>query len=82
MSINDKFNDYYNKTESESRYATQKWSSDKFVYKTDDVNRQEAIAAALSSSVQSTTIHNIVQISQTDYDALTEKDINTLYIIL
>ena len=82
LSINDKFNDYYTKNETDNRYATQKWSNDKFVAKTDDVNRQEAIAAALSSSVQSTTIHNIVQISQTDYDALTEKDINTLYIIL
>ena len=82
LSINDKFNDYYTKNETDNKYATPKWSNDKFVAKTDDVNRQEAIAAALSSSVQSTTIHNIVQISQTDYDALTEKDINTLYIIL
>ena len=82
LSINDKFNDYYTKTETDSRYATQSWANNKFVTKTDDVNRQEAIAEAFASSVQSTTIHNIVQISQTDYDALTEKDINTLYIIL
>ena len=82
LSINDKFNDYYTKNETDNKYATPKWSNDKFVSKTDDVNRQEAIAEALSNSVQSTTIHNIVQISQTDYDALTEKDINTLYIIL
>ena len=82
LSINDKFNDYFTKTESESRYATQSWSNNKFVAKTEDANRQEAIAAAFASSVQSTTIHNIVQISQTDYDALTDKDINTLYIIL
>lgn len=82
QTINSNFSNYYTKTETDSRYATQSWANNKFVSKTDDANRQEAIAAAFASSVQSKTIHNIVQISQTDYDALTEKDINTLYIIL
>ena len=48
LSINDKFNDYYTKTQTDNRYATPKWSNDKFVTKTDDVNRQEAIAEAFS----------------------------------
>ena len=48
LSINDKFNNYYTKTESDSRYATQSWANNKFVAKTDDVNRQEAIAAAFA----------------------------------
>ena len=48
LSINDKFNDYYNKSVADSRYATQKWSNDKFVAKIDDVNRQEAIAEAFA----------------------------------
>ena len=48
LSINDKFNDYYNKTETDRRYATQGWSNNKFVAKTDDVNRQEAIAEAFA----------------------------------
>ena len=82
LSINGKFNDYFTKTESESRYATLGWTSNNFVTKKDNENQNQAIAAAFASSVKSTTIHNIVQISQTDYDALTEKDINTLYIIL
>ena len=33
-------------------------------------------------AVKSSTVRNIVQISQTDYDALTTKDSNTLYIIV
>jgi len=78
ISINNNFNNYYNKTESDSRYATQSWA----VSQTDNENQNQAIAAAFASSVQSTTIHNIVQISQTDYDALTTKDTNTLYIII
>ena len=82
LSINDKFNDYYTKTAADGRYATLGWTSNNFVTKKDNENQNQAIAAAFASSVQSTTIHNIVQISQTDYDALTEKDINTLYIIL
>ena len=48
LSINDKFNDYYTKNETDNKYATPKWSNDKFVSKTDDVNRQEAIAEAFS----------------------------------
>ena len=48
LSINDKFNDYYTKEDADGRYATQKWSNDKFVSKTDDVNRQEAIAEAFA----------------------------------
>ena len=82
LSINDKFNDYYTKTQTDNKYATKSWTSNNFVTKKDNENQNQAIAEALSNSVQSTTIHNIVQISQTDYDALTEKDINTLYIIL
>ena len=82
LSINDKFNDYFTKTQTDKKYATLGWTSNNFVTKKDNENQNQAIAAAFESSVQSTTIHNIVQISQTDYDALTEKDINTLYIIL
>ena len=82
LSINDKFNDYYTKTVADIRYATLGWTSNNFVTKKDNENQNQAIAEALSSSVQSNTIHNIVQISQTDYDALTDKDTNTLYIIL
>ena len=51
LSINDKFNDYYNKSEVDTTlnsYATKSWTSNKFVAKTDDVNRQEAIAAAFA----------------------------------
>ena len=55
LSINDKFNDYYTKTESDSLYATHNelnatkiWTNNKFVSKTDDVNRQEAIAEAFA----------------------------------
>ena len=82
LSINHKFNDYYTKTVADIRYATLGWTSNNFVTKKDNENQNQAIAEALSSSVQSNTIHNIVQISQTDYDALTDKDTNTLYIIL
>ena len=82
LSINDNFDNYYTKTESDNRYATASWANNKFVTKTDDINRQEAIAAAFASSVQSTTVHNIWTGSQNDYDALTVKDTNTLYIIL
>ena len=82
LSINDKFNYYYTKTQTDNKYATLGWTGNNFVTKKYNENQNQAIAAALSNSFQSTTIHNIVQISQTDYDALTEKDINTLYIIL
>lgn len=34
------------------------------------------------NTVQSTTVNNIVQITQTDYDALATKDANTLYVII
>ena len=82
LSINNNFNNYYTKTEADSRYATASWANDKFVTKADDVNRQQAIAAAFGTSVQSTTVHNIWTGSQNDYDAITTKDTNTLYIIL
>lgn len=82
ISINNNFNNYYTKTEADSRYATQSWANSRFVTQTDDVNRQQAIAAAFASSVQSTSVHNIWTGSQNDYDAITTKDINTLYIIL
>ena len=48
LSINDKFNDYYTKNETDNKYATPSWSNNKFVTKTDDVNRQEAIAEAFA----------------------------------
>ena len=48
LSINDKFNDYYTKTVADGRYATPSWANNKFVAKTDDVNRQEAIAEAFA----------------------------------
>ena len=48
LSINDKFNDYYTKTETDKLYATPNLVTNKFVAKTDDVNRQEAIAAAFA----------------------------------
>ena len=48
LSINDKFNDYYTKTQTDNKYATPNWTTNKFVSKTDDVNRQEAIAAAFA----------------------------------
>ena len=48
LSIKDKFNDYYTKTQTDNKYATPSWSNNKFVAKTDDVNRQEAIAAAFA----------------------------------
>ena len=76
------FSNYYTKTESDGRYATQSWANDKFVTQSDDLNRQQAIAAAFASSVQSTTVHNIWTGSQNDYDAITTKDTNTLYVIL
>lgn len=34
------------------------------------------------NTVQSTTVNNIVQITQADYDALATKDANTLYVII
>ena len=82
LSINDNFNNYYTKTEADSRYATSSWANSRFVTQADDANRQQAIAAAFASSVQSTSVHNIWTGSQNDYDAITSKDINTLYIIL
>ena len=48
LSIKDKFNDYYTKTQTDNKYATPSWSNNKFVAKSDDVNRQEAIAAAFA----------------------------------
>ena len=48
LSINDKFNDYYTKTQTDNKYATPSWANKNFVAKTDDVNRQEAIAAAFA----------------------------------
>ena len=48
LSINDKFNDYYTKSVADNRYATLSWANNKFVSKTDDVNRQEAIAEAFA----------------------------------
>ena len=51
LSINGKFNDYYNKSEVDTTlniYATKSWTINKFVSKTDDVNRQEAIAEAFA----------------------------------
>ena len=48
LSINDNFSNYYTKTEADVRYATASWSNDRFVTKSDDVNRQEAIAAAFA----------------------------------
>ena len=40
-----------------------------------------AVATAVAHKVSSTTITNIVSLSQADYDALTVKDPNTLYLI-
>lgn len=40
------------------------------------------LSGATANMVSSTTIRNIVAISQTDYDALTTKDNNTLYYII
>lgn len=82
LSINDNFNNYYTKTEADSRYATQGWANSRFVTQADDLNRQQAIAAAFASSVQSTSVHNIWTGSQNDYDLITTPDINTLYIII
>ena len=55
LSIKDNFNNYYTKTETDKLYATHSelnatkiWSNDKFVAKTDDVNRQQAIAEAFA----------------------------------
>ena len=81
LTINNTFNNYYTKTEADGRYATQSWANNKFVTQADDVNRQEAIAAAFSYTVMSDTIHNIWRGSQSDYDLLTP-DADTLYIII
>ena len=81
LAINNNFSYYYTKTETDGRYATQSWANNKFVPQTDDVNRQEAIAAAFSYTVMSDTIHNIWRGSQSDYDLLTP-DADTLYIII
>ena len=81
LTINNTFNNYYTKTETDGRYATQSWANNKFVTQSDDVNRQEAIAAAFSYTVMSDTIHNIWSGSQSDYDLLTP-DADTLYIII
>ena len=43
---------------------------------------QTQITSAMTDSVYSTTIHNIVSISQADYDLLPVKDPNTLYVII
>ena len=48
LSIKDNFNNYYTKTQTDNKYATSSWSNNKFVAKSDDVNRQEAIAAAFA----------------------------------
>lgn len=80
--LNSNFSYYYTKTETDGRYATQSWANGKFVTQSDDLNRQQAIAAAFGASVQSTTVHNIWTGSQNDYDAITTKDTNTLYVIL
>lgn len=48
MSINDNFSNYYTKTEADSRYATSSWANNRFVTQSDDVNRQQAIAYAIS----------------------------------
>jgi len=82
LDINNQFSNYYTKTDSDSRYATQSWANSKFVTQADDVNRQQAIAAAFASSVQSTSVHNIWTGSQNDYDAITTKDSNTMYVII
>ena len=82
LSINDNFSNYYTKTEADGRYATVSWANSRFVTQTDDLNRQQAIAAAFASSVQSTSVHNIWTGSQNDYDLITTPDINTLYIII
>lgn len=82
QTINSNFSNYYTKTEADSRYATAGWANNKFVTKTDNENQNQAIAAAFASSVQSTSVHNIWTGSQNDYDAITTKDTNTLYVIL
>lgn len=82
QTINSNFSNYYTKTETDSRYATTSSANSKFVTQSDDLNRQQAIAAAFGASVQSTTVHNIWTGSQNDYDAITTKDTNTLYVIL
>ena len=40
-----------------------------------------AVTTAVANKVSSTSITNIVSLSQADYDALTVKDPNTLYLI-
>ena len=82
QTFSNNFSYYYTKTEADGRYATQSWANGKFVTQADDLNRQQAIAAAFGASVQSTTVHNIWTGSQNDYDAITTKDTNTLYVIL
>ena len=81
LTINNTFNNYYTKTETDGRYATQSWANNKFVIKNDNENQNQAIAAAFASSVQSTYIHNIWAGSQSDYNQLTP-DSYTLYVIL
>ena len=41
-------NNYYTKTEADSRYASTSWADSRFVTLTGDVNRQQAIAYAIS----------------------------------
>jgi hypothetical protein len=42
---------------------------------------EKAASTVPSGVVQSSTIRNIVSLTQTEYDALTTKDSNTFYII-
>ena len=50
LTINNNFTNYYTKTDSDSRYATQSWANNKFVTNIENENQNQAIAAAFSQS--------------------------------
>jgi len=80
--INDKFDDYYNKQASDGKYATKSDVRNTYYNKEYIDDKLLAIAASLNDLNNNFGGLKLVKLSQAEYDALTTKDENTLYIIL
>ena len=79
--INEKFGDYYTKAISDGKYATNASVNRNYTSKEYIDDKMLAISASLNELNGNFGGLKLVKLTQSEYDALTVKDENTLYII-
>ena len=99
VNINNHFDDYYTKTQSDNKYVTSNYVAQNYVSNSSLENLSYVVATSLndlndripsyiseltndSGFVASTSVTSIWKGTQEEYDAITDKDTNILYIIL